>query len=55
VYKGEGSVEFTCFYPYAKSRYKFLNDYMAPGTLDAHPESYTNVPEWNSNEVVLGD
>ena len=25
VYKGEGSVEFTCYYPYAKSRYKFLD------------------------------
>lgn len=51
VYKGEGSVEFTCFYPYAKSRYKFLNEYMHKDG----DNKYDNVPEWNSNEVVLGD
>ena len=26
VYKGEGSVQFTAYYPYAKSTFKFLND-----------------------------
>lgn len=51
VYKGEGSVEFTCYYPYAKSRYKFLSEY----THKDQNDRYDNVPEWNSNEVVLGD
>lgn len=26
IYKGEGSVQFTAYYPYAKSTFKFLND-----------------------------
>lgn len=51
VYKGEGSVEFTCYYPYAKSRYKFLSEY----THKDENNQYDNVPEWNSNEVILED
>lgn len=49
VYKGEGSVEFTCYYPYAKSRYKFLDQY------GEDEDPHMAVPEWNSDEVVLGD
>lgn len=39
VYKGEGSVNFTAFYPYAKSRYKYLSEY-----------NLTNIPEWKRDE-----
>lgn len=49
VYKGEGSVEFTCYYPYAKSRYKFLDDY------GESENPHVAVPEWNSSEVILED
>lgn len=27
VYKGEGTIQFVCYYPYAKSVYKWLNEY----------------------------
>lgn len=40
VYKGEGSVEFTCFYPYAKSRYKFLDQYMKQVNLSTEPSDW---------------
>lgn len=40
VYKGEGSVEFTCFYPYAKSRYKFLDQYMRQIVLSVEPSDW---------------
>ena len=27
IYKGEGTIQFTCYYPYAKSVYKWLDEY----------------------------
>ena len=27
IYKGEGALNFTCYYPYAKSRFKYLDDF----------------------------
>ena len=38
LYKGEGSVQFTCYNPFARSRYKFLDEYS-----DAN---YPNKHEW---------
>ena len=38
IYKGEGSVQFTAYYPYAKSTFKFLNDDKA---IDLN-----NIDEW---------
>lgn len=40
IYKGEGSVEFTCYYPYAKSRYKFLDQYMRQMILSVEPSDW---------------
>ena len=37
VYKGEGTISFIAYYPYAKSVHKFLEDY---------GETYTNKDEW---------
>ena len=37
VYKGEGTLSFVAYYPFAHSRYKFLNDY----SLD-----YPNLEQW---------
>lgn len=37
VYKGEGTISFIAYYPYAKSVHKFLNEY---------DETYTNKDEW---------
>ena len=38
VYKGEGSIPFIAYYPYAKSVYKYLNEFL--------DENYNNKSEW---------
>ena len=38
LYKGEGSIQFTCYNPFARSRYKFLDDYS--------DTDYPNKVEW---------
>ena len=40
VYKGEGSVQFIAYYPYAKSVHKFLNEF--------DDSFYTNKSEWSA-------
>ena len=53
IYKGEGSVQFTAYYPYAKSTFKFLNDDKAI--------NLNNINEWQAasklrtNPYVVGD
>lgn len=37
-YNGEGTLNFIAYYPFAKSRYKFLDEY-----------TNTSIPEWNKN------
>ena len=27
IFKGEGTIQFTCFFPFARSRYKYLDSY----------------------------
>ena len=34
IYKGEGSITFTCYYPFARSRYKYLSQYQGIDTND---------------------
>lgn len=38
IYKGEGSITFTCYFPYARSRYAWQEDY-----------TIANIPEWSDN------
>lgn len=38
IYKGEGTITFTAFYPYAKSKHKFIEDYYNDGCQ--------NIDEW---------
>ena len=53
VYKGEGTVQFTAYYPYAQSSFKFLND--------AKAANLTNIEEWGdsskmrANPYIVGD
>ena len=53
IYKGEGSVQFTAYYPYARSTFKFLNDDKAI--------NLNNINEWQAasklrtNPYVAGD
>lgn len=45
IYKGEGSIQFTCYQPYARSRFKTLEEYEAEG--------YENVGEWSAASGIL--
>lgn len=45
VYKGEGTIQFIAYYPYAKSVHKFLNEFD-----DAF---YTNKSEWSASSGML--
>lgn len=42
-YKGEGSIQFTCYFPLARSRYAWQEDY-----------NLENIPEWRSDEEFNG-
>ena len=44
IYKGEGTVQFTCYTPYARSRYKWLNEY-----------DNTNKDEWAVASGLLAE
>lgn len=41
VYKGEGQLNFVCYSPFARSRFKYIDQY----TID-------NIPEWGSMDTV---
>ena len=46
IYKGEGSINFICYDPFARQLYK---------TLDMYPvNGYDNVDEWSASSGVLG-
>ena len=47
VYKGEGSIQFTCYYPFARSKHKFLNSYSA--------SAYPNKNEWSAASGMLAN
>jgi hypothetical protein len=44
IYKGEGEITFVAYYPFARSRYKYLEDYNS-----------TNIPEWRGIESNLNE
>lgn len=48
IYKGDGTVNFIAYYPFARSRYKYLNEY-----------TLANIPEWkgsdSDNEGILNN
>ena len=45
VYKGEGSIQFVAYYPYARSQFKSLDKYLEKG--------YPNVSEWKDASGIL--
>lgn len=47
VYKGEGTLQFVAYYPFAKSVYKWLNSY--------DKENYENKKEWSSASGMKED
>ena len=40
IYKGEGTLNFICYYPFAKSKFKYLNEYVPKF------EELDNIDEW---------
>lgn len=44
IYKGEGTIQFICYYPYAKSYYKYLDQYVD------EQEKPAGVPYWNNRD-----
>ena len=45
VYKGEGTINFVCYYPFARSRYKYLDQYQ-----DIY---FPNKNEWKDSSMML--
>ncbi len=45
VYKGEGTINFVCYYPFARSRYKYLDQYSSV--------SFPNKNEWKDSSMML--
>ena len=46
IYKGEGSIQFTCYFPFARSRYRFEADYTLNNIPEWKEESDINLSEW---------
>lgn len=45
VYKGEGTISLVCYYPFGRSRYKYLEDYTSDNIFEWDTE-YGNLDEW---------
>lgn len=58
IYKGEGSVALTAFYPYARSRYKWLEEYTADNITEWEKDKkgivQTNINEWLAASGIIG-
>ena len=57
VYKGEGQLNFICYNPYAKSRYKYLDEYSLKtvpewGSLDSSAASKVNYNLYDWNDTI---
>ena len=50
IYKGEGTIEFICYYPFAKSLFKVLDFYNNGVITDT---IYDNVNEWKESSGIL--
>lgn len=50
IYKGTGTIEFICYYPYAKSTFKILEDYESE---DSVPGGFTNIEEWKESSGIM--
>lgn len=50
IYKGTGTIEFICYYPYAKSTFKTLDEYESEESV---PGGFTNVEEWQDSSGIM--
>ncbi len=53
VYKGEGTIQFICYYPYARSYYKFLDQYVNTEDDPEGTPSWNNINEWKNATTML--
>lgn len=53
VYKGEGTIQFICYYPYARSYYKFLDQYVNTEDDPEGTPSWSNINEWKNATTML--
>lgn len=51
VYRGEGTIQFTCYFPFARSRFKFLNQYNS--TNISYWNDLNNANEWANGSKLL--
>lgn len=50
IYKGEGSIQFTCYQPYARSRFKTLEEYMHYNKIKLTEENFKKDKYYIKNE-----
>lgn len=61
LYKGEGTIQFTAFYPYARSRFKYLSQYIGQNndnlnvTIPEWRNKTGNIIEWKTASGMLED
>ena len=55
IYKGEGSIQFTCYFPFARSRYKYKEDYRLSTIPEWKDESDINISEWIEASGMLDE
>lgn len=48
IYKGEGSINFICYYPFAKAKHRFLKDYYKKDDKGESIPIYSNMDEWKA-------
>lgn len=53
IYKGEGKIEFICYFPFARQQFKILEQYMQSGNNSNTFTSYDNVSEWAESSGLL--
>lgn len=53
VYKGEGSINFIAYTPFAQSRYKYINQYHSSNIPEWTPDVYNNLTEWQSSVALV--
>lgn len=53
IYKGEGTIEFVCPFPFARAQYKTLESYSNPNVSNGEYTKYTNVDEWKVASGIL--
>ena len=52
IFKGEGTLQFTCYFPFARSRFKYLNEYYPGNIPEWRDEDDNNTEEWREGSGI---